>query len=348
MKIIITGGYGFIGSALIRMILSNSDDQVLNIDKLTYAADINSLKDFDKNKNYQFNKTDICNTKEITKIFNSFKPDAVIHLAAESHVDRSISDSSNFIQTNIFGTYNLLEVTRNYIDKCNASSISADNFRFLHVSTDEVYGDLKLHDHPFTESNSYEPSSPYSASKASSDHLVRAWNRTYKIPTLITNCSNNYGPFQNFEKFIPQVIKSILLGSKIPIYGDGLQIRDWLFVDDHVEALYLVLKSGKIGETYNIGGNNEIKNIEIVQTICNILETYYKDPKYPFLKKKNINFFNELISFVEDRKGHDRRYAIDSSKIHNDLSWDPKENFNSGLNKTIEWYMNQYISEIKY
>ena len=335
MKIIVTGGYGFIGSALIRYILDNSNDEILNLDKLTYASNKASLEAYENNNNYSFEKIDIVDKSAVQKIFSSFKPDAIMHLAAESHVDRSITDPSQFIKTNIIGTYNLLELSKNYLDEENKNK-----FKFLHVSTDEVYGDLEIDEPAFNEKNRYIPSSPYSASKASSDHLVRAWNRTYDLPILITNCSNNYGPFQNNEKFIPQIINGILKGSEIPIYGDGKQIRDWLYVEDHVEALYLVLKKGIIGETYNIGGNNEIMNIVIAEMICDEMDSnYYEKFEKISVKKSNV-LLKDLITFVEDRKGHDLRYAIDASKIKNDLGWTPKGDFQSGLKKTIEWYLN--------
>ena len=332
MKFLITGGAGFIGSAVIRNIINNTDHQVVNIDKLTYAGNLESLKSIDGSKRYSFEKIDICSSKDVSKVFNKYQPDRVIHLAAESHVDRSIDSPAEFIKTNIFGTYTLLEEARNYLSKID--KIKKKNFRFVHVSTDEVYGDLKKNDKLFTEKTAYAPSSPYAASKASSDHLVRAWQRTYNFPALITNCSNNYGPYQFPEKLIPVIILNALEAKNIPVYGDGKQIRDWLYVEDHAEALLKTALNGKIGETYNIGGHNEIQNIDVVKTICRILE------KLVPIKPKGINMFEQLITYVEDRSGHDIRYAIDASKIYNELNWKPNESFETGIEKTVKWYLN--------
>ncbi|MDP2636855.1 MULTISPECIES: dTDP-glucose 4,6-dehydratase [unclassified Pseudoalteromonas] len=333
MKILVTGGAGFIGSAVIRYIIENTNDTVINLDKLTYAGNLESLFSVQDNERYFFEKVDICNSSELVRVFAQYKPDAVMHLAAESHVDRSITGSAEFIQTNIIGTYNLLEAARAYWSQLSAPAKAA--FRFHHISTDEVYGDLPHPDEQdgvlplFTEETSYSPSSPYSASKASSDHLVRSWLRTYGLPTIVTNCSNNYGPYHFPEKLIPLVILNALEGKDLPIYGKGDQIRDWLYVDDHARALYKVATEGKIGETYNIGGHNEKKNIEVVQTICRILdELVPKETKY-----------EEQITYVADRPGHDRRYAIDSTKMSNELNWTPVETFESGLRKTVDWYL---------
>jgi dTDP-glucose 4,6-dehydratase len=332
MNIIITGGAGFIGSTLIKHIISNSDDRILNIDSLTYAGNLKSLASVKESDRYIFSKTDICAKKELNELFRSFRPDAVMHLAAESHVDRSIHGPKKFLETNIMGTYNLLEASREYLQTLSGNQ--KKKFRFHHISTDEVYGDLHSSEDYFTESTSYKPSSPYSASKASSDHLVRAWGRTFGVPILITNCSNNYGPYHYPEKLIPLVIINAIAGKNLPVYGSGQQIRDWLFVEDHVKALYVVLKKGKLNETYNIGGNNEITNLEVVNKICDCLEELA--PKKP----SGVKFYKELITFVKDRPGHDQRYAIDASKISNELGWLPEENFDSGLKKTVSWYLN--------
>jgi dTDP-glucose 4,6-dehydratase len=330
--ILITGGAGFIGSALIRHIIKDTDHKVVNIDKLSYSGNLQSLESVESNKDYIFEQVDICDEIELKRVFLKSKPDIVMHLAAESHVDRSIDDPSDFIQTNIVGTFTLLEQAKNYWQ--SLESDKKDNFRFLHVSTDEVYGDLQGTTGFFTEETSYDPSSPYSASKASSDHLVRAWHRTYGLPILITNCSNNYGPCQFPEKLIPHVILNALKGKNLPIYGDGKQVRDWLYVDDHVRALISVALDGAVGETYNIGGSNEIQNIEVVKKICKILDELIID------KINDMTSYSELITYVKDRPGHDVRYAINASKINRDLDWEPKESFESGIQKTVGWYLN--------
>lgn len=330
MKILITGGAGFIGSAVVRHIIMNTNDEVLNIDKLTYAGNLESLASIADSPRYQFTQADICDLSIMTELFNGYQPDFVMHLAAESHVDRSIDGPSAFIQTNIVGTYNLLEVARNYWQ--NLSDEKKLIFKFHHISTDEVYGDLDGTTDLFTETTCYAPSSPYSASKASSDHLVRAWNRTYGLPTIVTNCSNNYGPFHFPEKLIPLVILNALDGKLLPVYGDGLQIRDWLYVEDHARALYKVITEGKVGETYNIGGHNEKTNIDVVKIICSIL-----DELRPCSDNRK---YESLITFVKDRPGHDLRYAIDATKIQKELGWTPEETFESGIRKTVEWYLN--------
>jgi len=335
-KILITGGAGFIGSALIRYIINNTEHSVVNVDKLTYAGNLESLQIIEKHSRYKFEKVDILIAEDIQDLFNKYEPDIIIHLAAESHVDRSIDGPSEFIQTNIIGTYILLEQARKYWSELK-NRHKKNNFRFHHVSTDEVYGDLNGTNNLFTEQTAYSPSSPYSASKASSDHLVRAWNRTFKLPTLITNCSNNYGPFQFPEKLIPLIILNATKGKNLPIYGDGKQIRDWLFVDDHVKALLKVALEGCIGETYNIGGFNEIQNIEVVKEICSILDELLPS-QHP-----GIEHYAELITYVNDRSGHDVRYAIDASKIVNELNWRPEETFESGIRKTIKWYLENKI-----
>ena len=329
MKILVTGGAGFIGSAVIRHIIHNTDDEVLNIDKLTYAGNLESLKEIDQNPRYTFQQIDICDKEALEKAFNSFKPNLVMHLAAESHVDRSIDGPAEFINTNIVGTYHLLEVARQYWQ--NLEDRDKKQFKFHHISTDEVYGDLEGTTDLFTENTPYAPSSPYSASKASSDHLVRAWHRTYGFPILVTNCSNNYGPYHFPEILIPLVILNAIDGKALPIYGKGNQIRDWLYVEDHARALYKVVTEGKIGETYNIGGHNEKQNIEVVKTICQILDE--------LKPQENGQPYESLIMFVKDRPGHDLRYAIDASKIANELNWIPTETFDSGIRKTVEWYL---------
>lgn len=335
MKILITGGAGFIGSAVVRHLLKNSNHSIINVDKLTYAGNLESLPQDINPERYVFNKLDICDHDGLLGVFKKYNPSCVMHLAAESHVDRSIDDPSDFIRTNIIGTYTLLEVSRKYFQ--TLTSKDKNRFRFHHVSTDEVYGDLKGTNDLFVETSSYAPSSPYSASKASSDHLVRAWGRTYSLPFIITNCSNNYGPYQFPEKLIPHMVISAIAGKPLPIYGDGSQIRDWLFVDDHAKALTQVITKGISGETYNIGGHNEITNLEVVEAICDILEDLL--PNKPF----NTKNYHDLITFVSDRPGHDTRYAIDASKIYRDLRWEPSETFESGLRKTIQWYLdNKY------
>ena len=330
-KIIITGGCGFIGSALVRYIINETPHKVLNIDKLTYAGNVDSVISVKDNIKYVFKKTDICNSKKVENVFSNYKPDIIIHLAAETHVDRSIDNSKKFIETNILGTYFLLEEARKYWSKLKSKK--KNNFRFHHVTTDEVYGDLNKNSHAFTENTSYAPSSPYSASKASSDHLVRAWHRTFNFPILITNCSNNYGPYQFPEKLIPLIITNAIEGKKLPVYGNGKQIRDWLYVEDHARALLHVALNGKVGESYNIGGQSELKNIEVVRMICKILDEL-KPSKF-----KNIKKYERLISYVEDRPGHDKRYAIDISKIKKNLKWQPEETFATGIKKTVVWYL---------
>ena len=332
MKILSTGGSGFIGSALIRYIINQTQDSVINIDKLTYAANQSALKEVENNPRYTFEQVDICDLKAIERVFEKYQPNAVMHLAAESHVDRSIEGAAAFIQTNIIGTYTLLETARTYWNELNAEKKVA--FRFLHISTDEVYGDLEGSDDLFTETTPYAPSSPYSASKASSDHLVKAWHRTYGLPTIITHSSNNYGFYQYPEKLIPLMTLNALEGKSLPVYGNGLQIRDWLFVEDHAKALYKVMKEGKVGETYNIGGNCEKANIEIVRTICSLLEELVPN------KPEGVARYEDLITYVKDRPGHDVRYAIDATKIGRELGWKPQETFESGIRKTVEWYLN--------
>ncbi len=327
MKILVTGGAGFIGSAVVRHLINDTKHSVVNLDKLTYAGNLESLRSVENHERYAFEQVDIGDKSELERVFEQHQPDIVMHLAAESHVDRSIDGPGEFMQTNIIGTYTLLEVARKYWSKLPDDRKSA--FRFHHISTDEVYGDLEDSGKLFIETTPYAPSSPYSASKAASDHLVRAWQRTYALPTLITNCSNNYGPFHFPEKLIPHVILNALDGKNLPIYGDGSQIRDWLYVEDHAVALVKVATEGEIGETYNIGGHNEKKNIEVVKTICSILdELVPKSTKY-----------EEQITFVADRPGHDLRYAIDATKIKQELNWTPAETFESGIRKTVEWYL---------
>ena len=330
MKVLVTGGAGFIGSAVVRHIIKNTQDEVLNIDKLTYAGNLESLAEVDQDPKYQFAQIDICDAEALTQAFLTFQPNLIMHLAAESHVDRSIDGPAEFITTNIVGTYTLLEVARKYWTQLNEQE--KQQFRFHHISTDEVYGDLDGTDDLFTETTSYAPSSPYSASKASSDHLVRAWHRTYNFPVIVTNCSNNYGPYHFPEKLIPLVILNALDGKPLPVYGKGNQIRDWLYVEDHARALYKVVTEGEIGETYNIGGHNEKQNIEVVKTICKILDE--------LKPQANDEAYDKLITFVKDRPGHDLRYAIDASKIANELGWKPKETFETGIRKTVEWYLN--------
>lgn len=331
MTAIITGGAGFIGSAVIRKALEVTSMKVVNIDKLTYAGNLDSLDLCSSNSNYYFENIDICDSKNIRKVLKKYKPTLIMHLAAESHVDRSIDEPSAFIETNIIGTYTLLEETRLYFK--NLKDADKNNFRFHHVSTDEVYGDLSSNDEMFKETTSYSPSSPYSASKASSDHLVRAWGRTYGIPYVITNCSNNYGPYHFPEKLIPHVIISALKGNNIPVYGNGNQIRDWLYVEDHADALLKVALNGKNAETYNIGGHNEKTNLDVVRSICSLLDEIKP------CNHSHINNYHDLITFVDDRPGHDLRYAIDASKIKNDLGWSPSETFETGLYKTVMWYV---------
>jgi dTDP-glucose 4,6-dehydratase len=339
VKILVTGGAGFIGSAVIRHILANTDDAVVNVDKLTYAGNLDSLMGSERTPRYAFEHVDICDRAQMDRVFAEHRPDRVMHLAAESHVDRSITGPAAFVETNVIGTYTLLEAARQYWSQLDAEKQAA--FRFHHISTDEVYGDLEGPEDLFTETTPYQPSSPYSASKASSDHLVRAWQRTYGLPTLITNCSNNYGPCHFPEKLIPLIILNALEGKALPIYGKGNQIRDWLYVEDHARALYQVVTEGEVGETYNIGGHNEKQNIEVVHTVCALLdELCPQSPHRPHA---------QLITHVQDRPGHDVRYAIDASKIQRELGWTPVETFESGIRKTVQWYLDnpEWVNRVK-
>ncbi|MBZ6731753.1 dTDP-glucose 4,6-dehydratase [Klebsiella grimontii] len=331
MKIIVTGGAGFIGSAVVRHIINDTSDEVVVVDSLTYAGNLESLTEVSGSPRFKFEQVSICDRAELDRIFNEQQPDAVMHLAAESHVDRSIDGPAEFIETNIIGTYTMLEAARSHWNKLDEKG--KQNFRFHHISTDEVYGDLHGTDDLFTETTPYAPSSPYSASKASSDHLVRAWLRTYGLPTIVTNCSNNYGPYHFPEKLIPLIILNALDGKPLPVYGDGGQIRDWLYVEDHARALYKVVTEGIVGETYNIGGHNERKNIDVVKTICHLLEELVP------VKPAGVAQYTDLITYVTDRPGHDMRYAIDADKIYKELGWKPQETFESGIRKTVEWYL---------
>jgi dTDP-glucose 4,6-dehydratase len=331
LNIVVTGGAGFIGSAVIRHLINNTEHYVFNLDKLTYAGNLASLSSVNSSSRYRFSQMDICNRSGLKQVFEEFQPDIIMHLAAESHVDRSIEGPADFIATNIVGTYQLLESARAYWSQLSGDKKTA--FRFHHVSTDEVYGDLEGTDDLFTETTPYAPSSPYSASKASSDHLVRSWHRTFGVPIVLTNCSNNYGPYHFPEKMIPHMILNALAGKPLPIYGKGSQIRDWLYVDDHASALVLVATKASTGETYNIGGHNEKQNIEVVHTICDLLEELHPE------KPAGIDSYKDLITFVKDRPGHDMRYAIDASKIKRDLGWAPQETFETGLRKTVLWYL---------
>ncbi|MDD2685278.1 MAG: dTDP-glucose 4,6-dehydratase [Gallionella sp.] len=324
--ILITGGAGFIGSAVVRQLINDTDYRVINVDKLTYAGNLQSLVSVSSHPRYQFEQVDICDAVEVNRVFREHQPDAIMHLAAESHVDRSISGPADFIQTNIVGTYTLLEAARAHWNTLDAERKA--NFRFHHISTDEVYGSLG-NEGFFTENTAYEPNSPYSASKAASDHLVRAWHHTYGMPVVTTNCSNNYGPYHFPEKLIPLVILNAVNGKPLPIYGKGDNIRDWLYVDDHARALRTVLETGKLGETYNIGGWNEKTNLEVVQAICTILDELHPQGAP----------HQNLITYVADRPGHDKRYAIDATKIADDLGWKPQETFETGLRKTVQWYL---------
>jgi dTDP-glucose 4,6-dehydratase len=331
LKILVSGGAGFIGSAVVRELIERTDFEVVNLDKLTYAGNLDSLSTVVDSKRYTHEKVDICDSLALAQVFNKHKPSLVMHLAAESHVDRSIDGPADFINTNITGTFNLLEAARHYFESLD--DLGKKQFRFHHISTDEVYGDLAGTEDLFTEETPYSPSSPYSASKAASDHLVRAWGRTYGLPVIITNCSNNYGPCHFPEKLVPHIILNAIHGKPLPIYGDGLQVRDWLYVQDHAKALIKVVSEGEIGETYNIGGHNEKTNLEVVEAICELLEELA--PKKP----SGVQSYKDLIAFVKDRPGHDARYAIDASKMECELGWVPEETFETGLRKTVQWYL---------
>lgn len=339
MKAIVTGGAGFIGSALVKKLIKSLKCEVMVIDSLTYASQMPSLQEVLENKLFSFSETDICDTKSLMEIYAIFQPDFVFNLAAETHVDRSIDSPELFLKTNVMGTYSLLDVSLKFWRDLDATS--KKKFRFLHISTDEVFGDLKENEPPFKETNNYHPSSPYSASKASSDHLVRAWYKTYNLPVLLSNCSNNYGPFQFYEKLIPLMIIKALRGEKLPIYGTGMQVRDWLYVEDHADALIKIIQEGKVGESYNIGASCEKTNLQVVKEICRILDEIKPS------KPGNITSYKELISFVDDRPGHDLRYAINSDKIKKELNWKASEDFESGLRKTVEWYLEK-VDSISY
>lgn len=328
MKIMITGGAGFIGSALCRFILSQTEHQVVNVDALTYAADYQSVLDFNRSPRHCFVKTDLRHVEQLGTLFDEHRPDGVIHLAAESHVDRSIDGPSDFIETNIVGTFNLLQTARRYYDRLEG--VKKDQFRFHQISTDEVYGSLK-EDGLFTEESAYAPNSPYSASKAAADHLVRAWQHTFNLPTLISNCSNNYGPHQFPEKLIPLMIINALEGRPLPVYGDGLNVRDWLYVEDHARALIMVFENGRPGEKYNVGGCNAVTNIKVVKSICTVLDELKPEED----GRSRLS----LITYVPDRPGHDRRYAVDAAKMERELGWRPLESFKTGLERTVRWYL---------